>query len=190
MDKTFCKSYLVLLFVVISNVGTLYAQRVAMKTDLLMWLTTTPNAAVEFAMGRHLSLEVGGAYNAWKLPKEMKLNNYIARPELRYWFRRSFEGHFIGLHPFYGHFNVGLIPFISSLKNHIFRGDFYGGGISYGYHRAWGKHWGIEATLGAGYTRIEYDKYLCVECAEQVGSYRRNYFGPTRVSVSLIYMIR
>ncbi|MDC7180987.1 DUF3575 domain-containing protein, partial [Bacteroides cellulosilyticus] len=41
-----------------------------------------------------------------------------------------------------------------------------------------------------GYARMEYDKYRCAGCGERMGHYKRNYFGPTRAGVSLIYFIR
>ena len=170
--------------------GTVSAQHTALKTNLLQWGTTTPNAAAEFALGRHFSLERGGAYNAWKFDNGMKLNLYMARPEFRYWLCRKFEGHFVGVHGHYGHFNIGLIPFVPDMKDHIYRGDFYGGGISYGYHWAIGRRWGIEAVIGGGYANLKYGKYRCVECAEKVAEYKRNYFGVTRAAINLIYFIK
>lgn len=120
----------------------------------------------------------------------MKLNLYMARPEIRYWFCRKFEGHFLGVHGHYGHFNIGQIPFLPSMKDFIYRGDFYGGGLSYGYHWALGRRWGIEAVVGGGYINMKYGKYRCVECAEKVGDYKQNYFGVTRAAINLIYFIK
>ena len=120
----------------------------------------------------------------------MRLNFYLAQPEVRYWFCRKYEGHFIGLHGHYGHFSIGQIPFISGLKNHELRGDLYGGGITYGYHWPLGVHWALEAMIGGGVAYMDYTKYRCAECAEPVGTYRRNYIGPTRAGISVIYFIR
>jgi len=55
------------------------AQHSALKTNLLQWATTTPNASAEFALGRQFSIEIGGSYNAWKFGNGMKLNLYMAR---------------------------------------------------------------------------------------------------------------
>ena len=107
-----------------------------------------------------------------------------------YWPCQKFEGHFVGVHGHYGHFNIGQIPFISGLKEHILRGDLYGGGVTYGYHWAVGDRWGFEAMIGAGYVRLDYTKYRCTECAEAVGRYTRSYFGPTRIGFSVIYFLR
>ena len=53
-----------------------------------------------------------------------------------------------------------------------------------------GDRFSIEAVIGGGYARMEYDKYRCAGCGERMGHYKRNYFGPTRAGVSLIYFIR
>ena len=186
---TACKFRFILPFLLLGTT-TVSAQHSALKTNLLQWATTTPNASAEFALGRHFSMEVGGSYNAWKFDNAMKLNVYMARLELRYWTCRKFEGHFVGVHGHYGHFNIGLIPFLPSMKDFIYRGDFYGGGLSYGYHWALGRRWGIEAVIGGGYINLKYGKYRCVECAEKVADYKRNYFGVTRAAINLIYFIK
>ena len=115
---------------------------------------------------------------------------YLIQPELRYWPCRKFEGHFLGVHGHYAYYNVGQIPFFSGMEDIIYRGNLYGGGITYGYHWVLGDRFSIEAVIGGGYARMEYDKYRCAGCGERMGHYKRNYFGPTRAGVSLIYFIR
>lgn len=170
--------------------GAALAQRVALRTDLLLWGTTTPNAGVEVSIQRHFTMALNGAYNAWKFGNGMKLNLYLLQPELRYWPCRKFEEHFFGLQGHYAYYNVGQIPFIPGMENIIYRGDLYGGGLTYGYHWVLGDRFSIEAVIGGGYARMEYDKYRCASCGERMGHYIRNYFGPTRAGVSLIYFIR
>ena len=184
--------YLSLLSIIflLSSVPDLRGQQSALKTNVLYWATTTPNGGVELGLGRRFSVDLWGAYNAWKFSNEMKLNLYLVQPEIRFWPCRKFEGHFVGVHGHYGHFNIGLIPFISGLKDNVLRGDLYGGGISYGYHWAFGDRWGVEALLGCGYVSMKYTQYRCSECAEPVGAYTRNYFGPTRLGFSVIYFLR
>ena len=41
------------------------AQEVAVKTNGLYWLTTTPNIGMEFGLGRKVTLDISGAYNPW-----------------------------------------------------------------------------------------------------------------------------
>lgn len=178
------------LLLVSASTGTASAQRVALKTDLLLWGTTTPNAGVETALGHRFTLSGTVAYNAWKFSGNMRLNLYLVQPEARYWFCRRFEGHFIGVHAQYAHYNIGGISFIPALKDRVVQGDLYGGGINYGYHWAIGERWGLEAVIGAGYVRLEYEKFRCAECDERIGTFTQNFFGPTRAGISLIYFLR
>lgn len=184
------KRILLLLWLLASSCSGLQAQRTTLRTNLLFWGTTTPNAGVEFSLGRNFTLVLDGGYNAWEFSNDMKLNLAFAQPEIRYWFCRRFEGHFIGLHEHYAHFNIGQIDFIPCMKEYVYRGNLYGGGISYGYHWAMGDRWGMEVTVGGGYAQLSYDKYLCRDCGERVGQFKRTYFGPTRAGISLIYFLR
>ena len=184
MQKNLILTLLLMLFVV-----SLRAQQTALETNVLFWATSTPNAGVEVGITNHLSLDIFGAYNAWKFKNDMKLNLYLIQPELRYWPCQKFEGHFFGVHGHFGHYNIGQIPFISGMKEYVYRGDLYGGGVSYGYHWAFGDRWGVEAFIGAGYTYLQYDKLYCAECAEPRGRYTRSFIGPTRVGVSIIYFL-
>ena len=34
----------------------------------------------------------------------------------------------------------------------------------------------MEATIGAGYARLDYDKYACGKCGEKLGHNNKNYF--------------
>ena len=65
-----------------------------------------------------------------------------------------------------------------------------GGGISYGYHLLLSNRWSLEANIGAGYIRLHYDKFRCETCGEKVGTENRNYFGPTKAAISLIFLIK
>ena len=187
------KHYCIPVFLFLLSLCTssrLHGQQTALKTNLLFLATTTPNAGVEIALNDRLTLDLWGAYNAWKFPNDMKLNLYLIQPELRYWPCQKFEGHFVGVHGHYGHFNIGQIPFISGLKEYVLRGDLYGGGLTYGYHWAIGDRWGLEAMIGGGYAYMKYDKYRCADCGEKVGSFTRSYIGPTRIGFSIIYFLK
>ena len=183
------KQFYLLLLVLLPTVG-ISGQQVALKTNMLFLATASPNVGIEIGVGKKFSANIWGAYNPWKFKNEMRLNFYLAQPEIRYWFCRKFEGHYIGLHGHYSRFSIGQIPFIPNLKQHELRGTLYGGGLSYGYHWAIGNHWGLEATIGAGYASMEHTRYKCGECAEPTGFYTRSYIGPTQTGLSIIYFLR
>ena len=167
------------------------------KTNLLYWATTSPNIGVEFRVAPRWTIQPELGWNTWDYPNNSSIRHWIFIPEGRYWFCQAFEGHFLGLHLLYGQFDAGnwnwdrdFNPFFhKEIYDHIYNGWGAGAGLAYGYHFPLGKRWGLELTLGAGYVYFSYDKYKCENCRELIGNYHRNYFGPTKSGVNLIYLI-
>lgn len=170
--------------------GKTEAQKFAQKTNLLYWLTTTPNIGSEFTLHYNWTADLSVAYNPWSFPDNASLRHWLLRAEPRYWFWKPFMGHFLGVHGTYAQYNIGNIPFIPDLDEHTYKGNMYGGGLTYGYHIVSKGSWGVELSLSVGYLQLNYDKYLCSECLEKTGSFKRSYFGPTRIGISLVYIIR
>ncbi|WP_018337999.1 DUF3575 domain-containing protein [Butyricimonas synergistica] len=161
----------------------------AVKTNALYWATVTPNLGVEFALSKKFTMDISGNYNPWKWSGSKKFKHWLVQPELRYWSCDRFNGHFFGIHAFYAQFNMcGIKMFDWEHKR--YQGDLYGGGISYGYHWILGKRWSLEGTLDVGYAHITYDKYRCEKCGPKLKEGRRNYVGPTKIGINLIYIIK
>lgn len=166
----------------------------AIKTNLLYWSTLTPNIAIEFGLGNRTSLDLTASYNPWNLKGDYvdnkKIVHWIIRPEFRYWLCERFNGHFFGLHAFYWQYNVGgnEIPMMFE-KDYRYEGNAFGAGISYGYHLALAKRWGLEFNIGAGVAFMDYTKKDCIKCGQEVGQYKKNYFGPTSAGIKLVFMI-
>ena len=135
------------------------------------------------------SWEVAGGYNPWTFGDNRKLKFWTAQTEFRYWLRRRFAGHFFGLHVLYADYYAGGVK-LFGMGDRRYEGFLYGAGLSYGYQWVVGRRWNIEAMLGVGYIRSEYDRYVWKRCGRFLGSGRRNYFGPTRAGVSVGFMIR
>lgn len=164
----------------------------AIKTNALYWATTTPNLGIEFRLSDKFTLDISGGYNPWTFSDNKKFKHWLAQPELRYWYCRPFGGSFWGLHLHGAQFNVGGwdLPVFKTLKDHRYEGWLIGAGISYGYQWILSNRWSLEASIGVGYAYIDYDKYKCEECGEKIKSDTRNYWGPTKASLSLIYIIK
>lgn len=185
------KRFLIFIMMIsFSGIGNGYGQKVAQKTNLAGWITTTPNFSVEFSLNRKLSLDAAISYNPWDFDRGATLNHWLVRPELRFWFCRRFEGHFMGIHALYGQYEIGRVSFIPALKDRIYSGNLYGGGLSYGYHFPLKGRWGLELTIGAGLVLLNYDRYRCWDCLERDGSYRLKYLGPTHAGITLVYMLK
>jgi hypothetical protein len=188
------KKLLFLLMIFVVHASLVVSQNVGVKTNFAHWAAIgTPNLGVEFALNRTLSLEISGGVNLWEFDHNRKAKHWLVQPEIRHWFCETFNGHFIGLHALASEFNMGGldIPFgrLSQLKEHRYEGFAYGVGLSYGHQWVIGRRWNLEASIGAGYAHITFDKFPCVRCGEKIESGTRNYFGITKAAVSLIFFI-
>ena len=200
------KRYLTIAVIfLLSFAGTVSAQKIAVKTNSLYWLTATPNVGFEFAMAPRWTFEVAGGYNPWTLNKEdnVKAKRFLVTPEVRYWFCEAFMGHFIGINGNYTQFNVSgiLIPdafykhseghyFIDDLQHARSQGWAVGAGLTYGYAWPISRRWNMEFTLGLGWWYTEYDRFESRTCGLFQESVSRHAFGPTALGLSFIYLIK
>ncbi len=165
---------------------------IAVKTNMLYDMTTTLNLAVEVRLGYQLTFDIPVNYNPWTFADNKKWKQLIVQPELRYWLYEAFKGHFFGAHLHGGVFNAGHwgAPFSDYMNTHRFEGWLLGAGLSYGYHWIFTYHWSLEATIGLGYAYMNYDTYYCETCGDYVERNVTHYLGPTRIGLSLLYMIK
>lgn len=189
--------YLILFLACVATVSN--AQTVAVKTNLLYGAYTyTPNLSIEIGLGKKSTLDIGGGYNPWNLQGteqgNKKLVHWLGNIEYRYWLCQRFNGHFFGVHALGSQYNISQhelpLLFGKGSKEFRYEGWAAGAGISYGYQWVVGRRWNIEANIGIGYARLQYDKYECKNCGSKLGNEVRNYFGPTKAGISLIYIIK
>ncbi|WP_044266811.1 DUF3575 domain-containing protein [Bacteroides timonensis] len=197
------KKFFILAFCFLGTCTGVFSQEVAIKSNLLYDATTTLNLGVEVGLGSRTSIEVSGNYNPWTFPGNRKMKHWLIQPEFRFWTCSRFSGHFWGIHAHYAQYNWGgMLPWgfdsgkmfgsieNEDIMNHRYEGWLAGGGISYGYHWIIGKRWGLEAEIGAGYAYLKYDKFRCEKCGDKLGNNHKNYWGPTKAAVTLIYLIK
>ncbi len=161
------------------------------KTNLLWDATATLNLGVEFRTGGRTSIDVPFNYNGLTFAGNRKWKHFLVQPELRLWTKETFRGHFFGLHGHYATYNFCNLPepFSPYMQAHRFEGRLAGAGISYGYRWNFNHRWALEATVGAGYAYLSYDRFDCGVCDEKIDSGTGHYFGPTRAGVTLIFGI-
>lgn len=172
-----------------------FAQKAALKTNLVSDALLSPNLAVEVGLAPKWTLNVAGQFNLWSVDGH-KWRHWLAQPEARYWFCRRFQGHFLGLHAIGGEFNAGNVDFpvkflgsdFHKLKDRRYEGWGVGAGIGYGYDWILSRHWNLEAEIGIGWIHARFDEYPCAVCGTKLGSGHHNYFGPTKVAVNLEYV--
>lgn len=177
----------------LSGVQKLQAQDLAVKSNLLYDATATINLGVEAGLAEKWTIDISGNLNAWDFSGNRKWKHWLIQPEARYWLCDKFNGHFFGLHVHGGAFNTANVktPFglFGDCSSERHEGWYYGAGISYGYQWMLGKRWNFELSIGAGYVRSDYDVYENPVCGDYLGKEHGNYFGITKASASIIFLI-
>lgn len=167
--------------------------QLAVKTNMLYWATTTPNLGAEVGLGEKTTGQVFFGLNPWRQSggDHSSLRHWVVQPEVRHWFCQKFNGWFVGAHAMGGQYNAGGVDLplnlIHTLEDHRYKGWYIGGGLTAGYQWPLSRHLSLEANIGAGYIYSPYKKY-CVYCTNNHRDGHRNYVGPTKAALSLVYV--
>lgn len=165
--------------------------RFGVYTNMLYWLALTPNIGIEWYPSAKWSVHIDGMYTWWELgafsqEKQPRYKLWEVRPEVRYWFNHKdnlHRGHSLAVYASAGRANL---KFGYTGKE----GDAYGAGLSYNYVWRLIPALYLELGISAGYVHYKYDKYYYnTDNAKDIydGSFKTNYFGPTRLNVGLVY---
>lgn len=161
-----------------------FFSHVKLRTNLIWWLTATPNIGVEFPLGDDSRWSLGAniGYNPWKnqpWTDNGKLRHLLTALEVRRWTRpealrpQSFDkiakrSSFWGADLFYSHYNVGMLhlPFgiYPSLRDEYKQGDMVGVGLFGGYSWRISRNFRIEAEAGLGWGYAKYKRHDCDGC--------------------------
>jgi len=180
-EKITFKRFVITLSLIIGAMQ-IYAQKVAVKTNTLMWLTATPNLEAEFILGSHVSLSMGIAVNPINT-NNLKTTFTHFQPEVRYWINRPMVSHFVGLTAFTNSFDL-------MINSKYYKGDAAAAGLTYGYAWIIGKHWNMEVTAGVGvlkYRKFEYEKGMP---KPDMHDGRRTVIAPVKLGLSFAYIIQ
>lgn len=178
----------------------------AEQTALPKWIVSTnllygglflaPNIGVEMGLKPNTSIEITASYNDWNKDKKSlddtkQLRHAFARAEFRWWLCERFNGHFFGAHAFWSGYNISghKIPLLFD-KEYRYDGDAYGIGATYGYALPLAKRWNMNFHIGAGLVYLNYDKYSCELCDRAPKKNEKFYFGPTRLGVTISFIIK
>lgn len=176
----------------------------AVKTNLLYAATLTPNLGLEFGLGKRTTLEVSGGFNPWEkettatapggteptVTDTDKFKHWLVKPEFRYWLSDRFDGHYFGVQAFYADFDIHGYKVPELLKKEFYNdGTAYGGGVTYGYHWAWSKRWGMEFNVAAGIIQLDYKQKDCDTCDQEATRFKKTYLGPIGAGIKLVFLI-
>lgn len=177
--------------------GSVSAQDIAVKSNVLSDALLNINGGVEVGLAPRWTLDLTGQFNGWNLSHGRRWKHWSVQPEARYWFCDRFGGHFVGVHAHGGQFNIGgfngrLNLFgtdTRKLADTRYQGWFVGAGVAYGYAWVLNRRWNLEAEIGLGYSYTRYDRFRCVGCGKKTEAGRNHhYVGPTKAAINLVYL--
>ena len=171
----------------------------AIKNNMIYDLAAVPNLGVEFYLGKNFSISANYMHAWWKKEeKSFYWRYYGADASIRWWFGKPtrikpLQGHHIGLNYqiLTYDFQLGKTGIMAGMPNgnlvdranHIVA-------LEYGYSLPVAKRLNIDFTIAGGYHWGLFEEYETVD-AHPVwqATKRRQYFGPTKVEVSLVWLI-
>ncbi|MBO7198940.1 MAG: DUF3575 domain-containing protein [Alistipes sp.] len=171
----------------------------AVKTNMLYDIMAVPNIGAEFYLGKNFSIAANYAHAWWgKEEKNFYWRYYGADASVRWWFGKAsrvkpLQGHHVGV-------NYQILTYDFQLgKNGILAGMPGGNlvdranhivALEYGYSVPISKRLNIDFAVGAGYHWGLFDEYTMIDGhAVWQATKRRQYFGPTKLEISLVWLI-
>lgn len=163
--------------------GKCPGSHVSLRANLLRWATLTPDLGLEWRINRHVGVLVDGSYTSWSWKDAgRRYAVWEVNPEIRYYLGHQKRG-YIGAMYKAGAFNF-------KLGGTGRQGDLMGGGVAGGYRLYVSDAVSFDFTLGLGYVRAEYDCYALIDGVRvRNGSELKNWWGPTRAGVTLVWTI-
>ncbi len=170
-----------------------------LKTNMLYDAALVPNIGAEFYLGNRWTLGADWMYAWWKNDKRHHYwRIYGGDLTIRKYFGKSaqkgaLQGHHAGIYGqiFTADFELGGKGVISGQPGGtIFDKLHYGIGLEYGYSLPVARKFNIDFTFGIGYIGGEYSEYKPIDdCYVWQATKNRNYIGPTKAEISLVWLI-
>lgn len=164
---------------------------VSIKTNMLYDALLIPSIGAEVYLGKMTSVNANWSYAWWKSDRHHDYWRYYGGDiAVRRWLGKKatdkpLTGHHIGLYA-----QILTYDFELGGKGQMGNKYNYGGGLEYGFSLPVSHRLNIDFTLGIGYISGKYHEYIPID-----GHYvwqatkRRNWFGPTKAEVSLVWLI-
>lgn len=176
---------------------TIKSTHLAIKTNLIYDLALLPNLTAEIYLGKKWSIAVEGNLSRWTFSSPLQ-NMWYHRiqatgVELRKWFNSPYplHGHALGVYTMVGDYDIRFFPNNENSLGYLSYLS-WSTGLSYSYSFPISRRFNLEIGLAAGYLGGKYYKYnYCMEEKqwEKQDGLNRNYFGPTRVNLSLVWLL-
>lgn len=160
------------------------------KTNIPAWAMLWTNAAGELDFAPHWSAALSVYYSGFNyFHSDRKFRTLAIMPEVRYWLRNDNQGFFIAPHFGMAWYNCA---FGGDLRYQDHNGNTpaIGGGASIGFrfNISRNRRWKLEASVGYGIYRLDYDTFVNKHNGALTGRRQRTFYGFDNAAISLCYM--
>ena len=171
----------------------------SLRTNMLYDLGLVPNIGADFYLGKNFSLSAFWTYAWWKTDrKHWYWRTYGGDIALRYWFGKAaaakpLTGHHIGIYAqaLTYDFEFGNKGYMAGQPGgNIFDQANLGAGIEYGYSLPITPRLNLDFTASVGYMGGKCWEYVAEDdCYVWQRTKKTRWFGPTKLEVSLVWLI-
>lgn len=171
----------------------------SLRTNMLYDLGLVPNIGADFYLGNNLSISAFWVYSWWKTDrKHWYWRTYGGDIALRYWFGKAaaakpLTGHHIGVYAqaLTYDFEFGNKGYMAGQPGgNIFDQANLGAGIEYGYSLPITPRLNLDFTASVGYMSGKCWEYVAEDdCYVWQRTKKTRWFGPTKLEVSLVWLI-
>lgn len=157
---------------------------IAVKTNLPFDIVGIQNLSLEVQVHKNITIDFPVMWSIGDIERKHGVKAIAFQPEGRWWLK-SVEGgrHFFGIHAHAAWFNLKW----NDTRYQTEKRPLFGAGISYGYRLPMSTHWATEFNVGFGYANMKYNTYYNIENGARLGNETKDYWGITRIGISLAY---
>lgn len=155
----------------------------SVRTNLLRWVTLTPDLGLEWRVNPSWSILVNGSWTSWSWnDKDRRYALWEVAPEVRCYIGKEKRG-YIGAMYKAGSFNY-------KLSDTGRQGDIMGGGLTGGYLLKLNNALALDFSVALGYLNADYEKYTVIDGVRvRQGEGTKNWWGPVNAGVTLVWTI-
>lgn len=175
---------------------TLYAEEepewvrhLYLKTNIPAWAMLWSNIAVEIDLAPHWSFTLPVYYSGLNyFTGHTKFRTLTFQPEVRWWPKKDNTGFFAGAHFGLGWYNVAFGGDYR-YQDHLKHTPAIGGGVAAGYRFYFCRNhrWQMEASLGFGIYKLDYDLFQNHVNGLLVGRRQRTFYGIDQATFTISY---
>lgn len=157
----------------------------AVKTNLAYDAVAILNAGFEIEVTPHFSVDIPVIWSLWDWKQDFGLRMVAVQPEARYWLKKAGSGSAFGI-------NFGIASY--NFRHDDIRYQNAGRpllsvALAYTYALHIADRWDAEFSLAVGYANARYNRYYNIDNGALINTKNRNYFGPTKIGISLSYRL-